>query len=213
MKITAVYISLDCDNVEASIRSQYQFLSNYLTLLISDWLKKFKLELGPFNRIIFEEGANDDLSVAGDRAFVVSLSNEFDGFGHYCDSETVHEYFVRKYIEGFERLDKHFNISLANQLRSYLDQCFTNGLEYETKAKSKKVGDITVHAVHRYKYDTYDLVVRLVNKKKDIVKEEVVFTCDPDPFVVHFDVNKVEIDDARLRVINKTREEVLAYDL
>lgn len=169
--------------------------------------------MGPFNRIIFEEGARDDLSVAGDRAFIVSLSNEFEGIDYYCNSKVVHEYFVRKYIEGFERFDKHFNIDLANQLRSYLEQSFINGLEYETKAKSKKVGDMTVQAVHRYKYDTYDLVLRLVNKKKDIVKEDVIFTSDPDPFVVHFDVNKIEIDNDKLRVINKVREETLVYDL
>jgi len=39
------------------------------------------------------------------------------------------------------------------------------------------------------------------------------FTCDPDPFVVHFDVNKVEIDDHKVRAINKIREEHLVYEL
>lgn len=212
MKIIAVYISLDCDHVEASIRSQYQILSNYISLLISDWLKQFKLDLGMFNRLIFEEGARDDLSIAGDRAFVISLNNEFTEIEYYRNAEVVHKYFVRKYIEGFERFDKHFNLGLTDQLRPYLEQHFINGFEYEKKAKSKKIGDVTVQAIHRYKYDTYDLVVRLVNKKKGVVKEDVVFTCDPDPFVVHYDVNKFEIDEKKLRVLNKVGEEVLVYE-
>jgi hypothetical protein len=32
---------------------------------------------------------------------------------------------------------------------------------------------------------------------------------DADPFVVHFDVNRVEIDNNQIRVINKIRKETL----
>jgi hypothetical protein len=214
LKITQVYMTLEEYSYEPLTRAKYQFLSNYLTLLISTWLKKIKLDLGAFNRIIFEEDASDDLSVVGDKAFVVSLKKEFKGLEQYSSAEVVHEYFVRKYLEGFERFDKKFNLDLTEQLRLQLEDSFKNNcFEYEAKAKSKKVGDITVQVIHRYRYDTYDLVVRMIKKNKEIVAERVIFTCDPDPFIVHFEVNKVEIEDDKIRIINKNEEQTLVADL
>jgi hypothetical protein len=103
VKVTAVYIDLDSASFAAAVRSRYQFLSNYLTLSISGWVKSLKLDLGPFNRIIFEEGSVDDLSVSGDRAFVVCLVEEFVSLEKLSGEKLVHEYFVKKYMEGFER--------------------------------------------------------------------------------------------------------------
>jgi hypothetical protein len=211
VKIIAVYISLDSKRFEAAVRSRYQFVSNYLTLFISDWIKKLKLDLGPFNRIIFEEGNSDDLSIAGDRAFVVCLEGEFERIDQFSSENTVHDYFARKYLEGFERFDNHFDQNLLTQLRPLLEQHFKDGYKYESKAKSKKLNDLTIQALHRYIYDRYELVVQKVNKNKEIEKEQVVFTCDPDPFVVNYDANKIEIDEDKIRVINKIREEHLVY--
>ena len=107
MKITQVYIVLEQYSYEPIIRAKYQFLSNYLTLQISDWLKNLKLDFGLFNRIVFEEGAADDLTIVGDRAFVVCIAKDFQSITELKDESVIHDYFVRKYLEGFERLDSH----------------------------------------------------------------------------------------------------------
>lgn len=213
MKITGVYISLDCQKVNSKISTHYEFISNYLSLFISAWIKKLKLDLGKFNRFVFEEGERDDLSIAGDRAFVVCLEEEFEHTQGLNDKKSVHNFFVRKYLEGFSRVDKHFGLNLTEQLREVLATELSDKFEFESKVKSKKEGDLTVLVVHRYKYDSYDLVVRVLDKNKEVVEENVLFSCDPDPFKVHFDVNKVEIDNGQINVINKVREKTLVYDL
>jgi len=211
VNITAVYISLNSDSFEASTRSQYQFNSNYLTLFISDWLKKLKLNLGSFNRVVFEEGQKNDFSIVGDKAFVICLSEEFEGIHNFWKANDVHDYFVRKYIEGFEKLDTKFDLNLTDQIRSVLEVKFSNCLEYEVKAKSKKIRSFTVQVIHRYKYDIYELLVRVLDGKKEIVKEVVIYSYDPDPFVVNYDVNKIEIDASSVRVINKLRENTIIF--
>ena len=107
MNITGIYICLDCELVSSKASSQYEFLSNYLSLSISDWIKKLKIDLGLFNRIIFEEGNRDDLSICGDKAFVVCIAKDFQSITELKDESVIHDYFVRKYLEGFERLDSH----------------------------------------------------------------------------------------------------------
>ncbi|MCV2883592.1 hypothetical protein OE749_02620 [Aestuariibacter sp. AA17] len=213
MKLSQVYMTLEEAKFEPLLRAKYQLLANYLTLFISDWLKKLKLELGFFNRIVFQEGNDRDMSAVGDKAFRVCVEPEFYSLNQFATEGDVHRYFTTKYLEGFARFDKQFNLNLTADLQAKLENSFTDGLKYDIKAKPKKVGDVTVQALHRYKYDSYTLVVQKINKKKEILDEQVIFTCDPDPFVVHFDVNKVEIDDSKVRVINKVREVTLVYDL
>lgn len=202
-------MTLNEQKFDSTFRARYQFIANYLTLFTSDWLKGLKLDLGFFNRIVFQEGNDKDLSIVGDKAFRVCVKQEFEGFENLSTDERVHNYFVKKYLEGFERIDQKFNLNFTGELRSQIEQQFKNGLKYETKAKVKKVKDVTVQAIHRYKYDKYELVVQIIGKNKKIAKEKVVFECKPDPFVVHFDVNRVEIENNQVRVINKIREETL----
>ncbi len=206
-------MTLETAKFEPLLRAKYQFLANYLTLFISDWLNKLKLDLGFFNRIVFQEGNDRDMSVVGDKAYRVCLDPEFVSLDQFATEDDVHRYFTRKYLEGFARFDKQFNLNLTPDLQAKLENGFTDGFKYDTCAKSKKIGDVTIQVLHRYKYDSYDLVVKTIGKKKEILGEKVIFTCDPDPFVVHFDVNKVEIDDGKVKVINKVREESLVCEL
>ncbi len=213
MKITQVYMTLEETKFEPLLQAKYQFVANYLTFFISDWVKMLKLDLGFFNRIVFQEGNDRDMSVVGDKAFRVCIEPEFTSIDKLATESDVHQYFTRKYLEGFARFGKQFNLDLTTDLQLQLEHSFTDGYKYETKAKSKKIGDATVQVLHRYRFDSYTLVVQKINKKKEIFDEQIIFTCDPDPFVVHYDVNKVEIDASKVRVINKVREESLIYEL
>ncbi|MGR5287731.1 hypothetical protein ACP3V5_20605 [Vibrio maritimus] len=213
MKLAQVYMTLEDTKFEPLLRAKYQFVANYLTLFISDWLKERKLDLGLFNRIVFQEGNDSDMSIVGDKAFRICVEPVFASLEQFTTEEDVHRYFTKKYLEGFARFDKEFNLNLTTDLQTMLEHTFSDGFKYDTRAKSKKIGDMTVQVLHRYKYDRYDLVVQKIRKKKEYFDEQVILTCDPDPFVVHFDVNKVEIDDSKVRVINKVREESLVYDL
>lgn len=213
MKLAQVYMTLEEAKFEPLLRAKYQFVGNYLTLFISDWLKKLKLDLGFFNRIVFQEGNDRDMSVVGDKVYRICVESEFTSLDQFATEDDVHRYFIRKYLEGFARFDKQFNLDLTTDLQAKLEHSFTDGFKYDTKAKAKKVGNVRIQVLHRYKYDSYDLVVQKISKKKEILDEQVILTCDPDPFVVHFDVNKVEIDDSKVRVVNKVREESLVYVL
>jgi len=213
MKLTEVYISLDCQRFNAKTRTHYAYLSNYLSLFISHWIKRQKLDLGFFNRIIFEEGEIDDLSLAGDRAFVVCLSEEFFDNGNMIDPQVAHRYFVRKYLEGFKRFDAKFGLQLAEQLQVVIENQFSDFLEYEIKAKSKRLGDLSVQVFHQYKCNSYELIVRIFNKQKDLVKEDVAFMRTPDPISIEYDVDKIEIEEGRLRIISSVGEETIMFYL
>lgn len=163
--------------------------------------------------MIFEEGNDKDMSVVGDKAFLVCINPEFLSLDQFANDDDVHRYFTRKYLEGFSRLDKHFNLSLAQDLQMKLEHGFANRFKYETVIKSKKVGDVIVRVLHRYKFDSYVLVVQFISKTKAILDEKVIFSCDPDPFIVHYEINKVEIDGSKVKVINKVRKESLVYEL
>lgn len=213
MKLEQVYMTLEDTKYEPLSRAKYQFTANYLTLFISDWLKKRKLDLGLFNRIVFQEGNDRDMSIVGDKAFRVCVEQEFTSLEQFTTKEYVHRYFTKKYLEGFARFDKEFNLNLTTDLQPLLEHGFCNSFKYDIKVKSKKIGSKTVIALHRYKYDRYDLVVQMVNKEKEVLDEQVIFSCDPDPFIVHFDVNKIDIDNSKMRVINKVRETTIFYEL
>lgn len=40
MKVSAVYIDLECYSYPLPLRVRYQLASNYLSLFISDWIKE-----------------------------------------------------------------------------------------------------------------------------------------------------------------------------
>lgn len=197
---------------EPLLRAKYQFLANYITLFVSDWLKKLKLDLGLFNRIVFQEGNDRDMSIVGDKAFRVCIKSEFTSLEQFATKDDVHKYFINKYLEGFSRFDKQFDLNLTTDLEENLEDYFSDEFKYESKAKSKKIGDVIVQVLHRYKYDRYELVVQTISKKKEILDEQVIFTGDPDPFVIHYDINKIEIDDSTVKVINKVREQTLSHN-
>lgn len=213
MKVTSVYITLADDRYEAAVRSKYQMISNYLTLHISDWIKAHTLDLGSFNRIIFEEGDKDDLSIAGDRAYVVCLSQDFAGFKELNNAHVIHDYFTRKYLEGFAKLDGEFSLNLTAQLSIFLNKIFHGNFEYEILIRSKKNHDYDYQVLGRYRYDQFDLIVRKLDSRNAVLNHEVIFSCLPDPFVVDYDVHQVLINSNSVRVTNKVRDEILVYNL
>ena len=51
MNLTQIYTELHDKQYDALVRVNYQFMSNYLTLFVSEWLASKKLSLGKFNRL------------------------------------------------------------------------------------------------------------------------------------------------------------------
>ena len=85
-----------------------------MVLTISDWLRRKKLDLGLFNRIVFEEArSQDDCKIVGDKAFCICVTPEFVSLEEFNSKERAHQYFVAKYMEGFARFDQHFNLALS----------------------------------------------------------------------------------------------------
>lgn len=140
MKIRSVHITLPVDSYPVAVRSAYQQVSNYLSIALSEWISPLKLDLGFFNCIIFEEGAEEDLSVVPDRAFIVALKQDSEGMDRLRTEQLVHEYFSRKYLEGFARFDGHFGTTLSKDARDFLAREFSATCTY-----SRQLGEVAKH--------------------------------------------------------------------
>lgn len=186
---------------DGNTKVHYQNRCVYLSIFISDWLKANELDLGEFNRFVFREkvAPEHDLRVVGEKAFAVGIELEYPDFVLETAPE-VHEYFVRKYLEGFERVDSHFNLQLTPELREAIAIEYASGeYFYEKKIAGKRLEGKSVQLFHHYDHKEYQS------------HERTLFTGDPDPFIVKFDVNKVEISKDGLKVINAIGAQTLRF--
>jgi hypothetical protein len=187
------------------LSTQYQNVASYITLAISDWVKHQNLNLGEFNRVLFQEASTDEdfMIVMGTKTLKVDLLKDFKSLDQFSNAQVTHDYFKRKYIEGFKRFDAHFGLNLTPDLIVFLEDYFKNGLMYEKEMKSKRMQGHKYQVVKCYKYNTFDLMLRITDKQGVQLSEAVIFEMKPDPYIVYFDVNKVEINEDCIRVINR----------
>ena len=214
MKLTGIYLDYRFPKVQpaesrGALILQYQRLCEYLALAATEWIRTLNLDLGPFNRIIFEEDADVDLQLVGEKAFVVRLNVEFPGFDQLCDSRTVHSYFSRKLIEGFDRFDQHFTLGLARQFREFLASAFADGYSY-TKTRVTRKRPEQIRVFDRYTFDVYDLVLAM-DSPNEPTKEIVLFTGLPDAMLVHFAVRKIVMTSEYIHVTNDLGKTTLLY--
>lgn len=206
MKIIQVGIHANRD-INGKIRVGYENFASCITLAISDWIKDLKVDLGEFNRILFTEAdIKSDLKEVGIKAFNVFLAEDFRSLDQFSNAEVTHGYFKRKYIEGFKRVDAHFGLNLTSKLEMFLDDHFKNGYVYEKEMKSKRIRDYKFQVVKRYKYNAFDLVLKIINKQGYLISENVIFNFLPDPFRIHFNVHKIEINENYINVLNQNGE-------
>ncbi|MBD7922354.1 hypothetical protein [Xanthomonas bonasiae] len=186
---------------------KYQLCSNYLAIFVSAWLSDRRLSLGNFNRFVFEEGAREDMKIVGSRAFVVSTAETFERLEKTPRDDEIHGYFVSKCLEGFQKIDGFFDVSLFEDLKMAIAVGFVQGFKYEKPAGAVKGSDGIVALFHRYRCDRYELVACHPGEQgRRSGEEKILLTLNPDPFLVDFEVNKIEISGRRLTVINKVRE-------
>lgn len=213
MRITQTYITPQDQSSDSLTRSKYQMLCNYLSLPISAWIAGKKLDLGKFNRIVFEEGTQEDFAVVGSNALVVGIAKEFTSLEALQSREQVHSYFTRKYLEGFGRFDQHFGVKLADELGEFLRSYFVDEYAYQKKLASRNVHG-TTHAVYgKYTYDSYSLIVERSSRKQGVIGKETIFSAPPDPFVVRHDVHSVKFETAGIRVMSMSGDETAFFPL
>jgi len=213
MRITQIYMTPQDKSSEPLTRSKYQMLCNYISLPISAWIARKTLDLGKFNRIVFEEGTEEDFAVVGNNALVVGLAKEFTSLEELQSQPQVHSYFVRKYLEGFRRFDEHFGVELADELGDFLSSYFADEYAYQKKLASRVVNGTTYGVYGKYTYDSYSLVVELSSKKLGVIGKEIIYSAPPDPFVIRYDVHTVKIDTAGIRVLNTAGDETAFFPL
>jgi hypothetical protein len=220
VKVTAVYIDLEQYSHPTATRARYQLASNYLSLFISDWLRERELSLGWFDRFVFVEGSRIDMRVVGDRAFAVNISETAKAPGSPLAQEgqsstaETHSYFVGKYLEGFDRIDKHFNLSLAAPLAETLKLHFSQHLAYERPVDGQAVKKSRLRLFHRYTRDQYQLIAR-ENEGQDghAPSEFILMELMPDPFQVHYHVSRVTVKGRRISIANATESEMIVRDV
>jgi len=211
-KVSQVAITLNMLDFTGLERKAYHECGEYLSMFISDWLKAKRLALGDFNRFVFREKVEptNDLKVVGEKAFAVGIELEYPNV--ILESvEEVHRYFVRKYLEGFERVDSHFKLQLTPELREAIDRQYASGeYFYEKKIAGKRLDGKSVQLFHHYDCKEYRLVLK-VKVGRDQVEEHTLFSGTPDPFIVKFDVNKVEISKDGIEVTNAVRKQTVYF--
>jgi hypothetical protein len=211
MRITQTYITPQDQSSDALTRSKYQMLCNYLSLPISAWIAGKKLDLGKFNRIVFEEGSQEDFAVVGNNALVVGIAKEFTSFEELQSQEQVHSYFVRKYLEGFGRFDQHYGLQLAVELGNFLGSYFADEYAYQKKLASRVVRGAKYDVYGKYTCDSYSLIVVLSAKDLGVIRKETIHSAPPDPFVIRYDVHSVKFETAGIRVLSATGNETAFF--
>ena len=212
MRVTQVAIQVHRQKIDPMGGVGYQNRSEYLRRFVSGWLKPKLLELGEFNRFVFQEFVEpgEDLKVVGERAFAVGVSLEYPDVVLET-ADDVHRYFVRKYLEGVERVDAHFNLQLTPELREAIDRQYASGeYFYEKKIAGKRLDGKSVQLFHHYDCREYRLALK-VKAGKDQVEEHTLFSGAPDPFIVNFDINKVEISKEGIEVTNAVRKQTVYF--
>lgn len=211
IKVSQVAIQVHSHKIEAKSGVAYQNRSEYLRMFISDWLRARKLQLGDFNRFVFQEFLEPvrDLKVVGEKAFAVGVSLEYPDVVLET-AEDVHRYFVRKYLEGFKRVDAHFNLQLTAELREAIDREYASGeYFYEKKLAGKRIDGKSVQLFDHYTHEEYTLIMR--TKVGSQVEERVLFRFEPDVFRVKYRIKKCEISPEGVRVLNSVGKETLYY--
>lgn len=203
MKITKSTIVPKGAVVGTMFHVDYSSASSYIVLAVSDWLKKLKLNLGKFNRIVFKEGnigSEADLKI-GFNNFQIGVKHEFVlGVDKVEDSEFVHKYFIRKFLEGFKRFDEHFQLVLTPELEKYLEEYFSSGYRYEKQKVSKRIGKHKYQVIYQYFYNTFNLVLRVVDKAGDVAIEQILESDKPDLILNSYNYYKVTIEDNKVCV-------------
>lgn len=184
----------------------YQNASMFITLPISDWIRQYSIAIGKANRIIFTEfSGNAVVGLVDAMKYVgISIDSEFKSLEQFSNAEVTFQYFKRKYIEGFKRFDAHFGLNLTPELETFLDNYFKNGYVYEKEMKSKRINGLKYQVLKQYKYDVFNLVLRLFDKSGTLHKETILQSGKPDPFLVHNNVNKVNILEDKIEVLGST---------
>lgn len=214
MTLRNVDICLDSRTwTQGSAHGVYQNTSMFITLAISDWLRQYKLEIGKANRIIFTEHMGKVLVgvVEGMKFVEVDIDVEFQSLDQFSNEEVTYQYFKRKYIEGFKRFDAHFGLNLSPELEAFLDDYFKKSYVYEKEMKSKRISGLKHQVLKQYKYDVFNLVLRVFDKSGGLLKETILQSGKPDPFLVHYNVNKVNILEDKIEVLGSTGKVENAY--
>lgn len=200
-----VGIYLNDSHMGKSHYHKYENPASYLTLLISDWIKQQKLDLGEFNRVFFTEASlKEDCTIVGIKVFNVHIPENFKGLDQFKDAQTTHEYFMNQYIAGFKRFDAHFDLNLTPALIAYLEDYFKNGLQYEKEMHAKRIGGLKYIVLSQYKYDVFNLVLRIVDKTGKTINESTLTTTKPDTFINYYNFNKVKILENKIQVLGRT---------
>lgn len=221
MKVTAVYIDLEYYSYPIPLRVRYQLASNYLSLFISDWMKRRGLDLGPFNRLVFVEGSKVDMQVMGDRALAARISETACASGspfvperEATSNVDIHNYFVGKYLEGFSRVDDYFGVSLSEPLAEAIMMHFSSRYAYEKPTAGRGRKNDKFRLFHRYTTDRYQLIAVEGGGETDgLAPEYALMELIPDPFKVSYHVSSIVVDGRRISIANKTGSEVVVKEI
>ena len=214
MNITQVYLTPDYDDTDVKVRYGYQVQTNYIQLFIEDCLRKNKLDLGAFNRLIFSEGGDEtkDFDIVGNNALPIAITETYEELDSLNTDREVNNYYVRKFLEGFSKFDVHFSTYFVPLLEPLIVDKYKNDLFYEKKMTSKRLEGFRLQAIGRYSKETFKLIINIY-EKKILVNSHVAYESEPDMFTVKYDVHKVEITDTVIIVINKICEQTLVLKI
>ncbi len=168
MNITQVYLTPNYDDTEVQFRYGYQIKTNYIQLFLEECLRKNKFDLGAFNRLVFSEGGDisRDFNVVGNNALPVAIEKTYSALDSFKTDREAHNYFVSKFLEGFNKLDTHFSTSLASYLKPLIEEKFKNELLYEKKMASKRIDHFRIVVMGRYTMNSFKLIINVFEGKK-----------------------------------------------
>jgi len=215
MNITQVYLTVvDKNDRPRDFISEYQNQTTYLQLFFEECLRKHKNDVGAFNRLVFEEGgcSSEDFQVVGNNALPVSIGYTYEELSSLDSNRSIHEYFVRKFLEGFKRFDDHFSTSYVDLLEPLIKEKYQDELYFEKKMATKRIGNLRLQAVGRFSSNSFDLIIKVFDGRS-LIKSKVIYQCEPDMFIVRFHAYKVDITEELVSIISKVDEKTLELNI
>ncbi len=138
----------------------------------------------------------------------VALSKTYSKIEDIESDREAHKYYVRKFMEGFNKLDKNFLCSFSKYLEPLIKENFSDKLFYEKKVATKRTDTVRLQTITRYSRKEFNLLIKVFEKNR-LVKSCSIYKCEPDMFIAKYHVNKVEITDVDIIVTNKVQESTL----
>ncbi|MBT6273710.1 MAG: hypothetical protein HOI95_06215 [Chromatiales bacterium] len=213
MNIKHIQLTPDARSTDFVFQMKYEVQTTYIKLFLEACLKRHKVDLGAFNKLVFCEGGDpaEEFQVLANDTLQVALQETFSKLESLQSDQEHHDYFVDKVLEGLRRFDSRFDSSLAQHLEPKMRRHFRGGLFFDRKFARKQISGCRLEVVGRYTRTDFTLSINSHTEGAQ-PRSTAVYRVLPEEYTVNFDIHRVQINNKSIRVLSKASVTTLECD-